>query len=75
MNPRGNGMHAWQVIDQLGLRGYQIGKAQISEKHSNFIINLGGACASDVKSIIDLVKSRAKNELGILLQEEVKIVK
>jgi UDP-N-acetylmuramate dehydrogenase len=74
MNPREHGKHAWQVIDQLGLRGEKIGNAQIAEKHSNFIINLGGALASEVRALITLVKSRARNELGIELQEEVKFV-
>ena len=78
MNPKGGpdqkGMHAWQVIDQLGLRGHRIGNAQFAEKHSNFIINLGGALATDVKSLIDLAKARAKNELNIELHEEVKYI-
>jgi UDP-N-acetylmuramate dehydrogenase len=70
-NPKESGLTAWQVLDRLGLRGHQIGNAQISEKHSNFILNLGGAKASDVKSLIDLAKSRASKELGIELREEV----
>jgi UDP-N-acetylmuramate dehydrogenase len=74
MNPKASGLNAWQVIDQLGLRAHQIGAAQFSEKHSNFIINLGNAKATDVKQLITLAKTRAKNELGILLQEEVKFV-
>jgi UDP-N-acetylmuramate dehydrogenase len=53
------------------LRGHQIGNAQFAEKHSNFIINLGGATASDVKALIELAKSRAQSELGISLEEEV----
>lgn len=74
-NPKGDhsrkGKHAWQVVDELGLRGHRIGDAQISEKHSNFIINLGNARASDVRALIDLVKSRAAAELGIQMEEEV----
>ncbi len=62
---------AWQVLDRLGLRGHQIGGAQIAEKHSNFIINLGGARAQDVRDLIQLAKTRARQELGIELQEEV----
>ena len=73
MNPPG--MNAWQVIDQVGLRGHQIGKAQFSEKHSNFIINLGDAKSNDVESLIELAKERAKKLLGIELHEEVKIIK
>jgi UDP-N-acetylmuramate dehydrogenase len=80
MNPKGKsgeggaGLNAWQVIDQLGLRGHRIGDAQISEKHSNFIINLGDAKAADVIALIELAKSRAWNECGIELHEEVKII-
>jgi len=70
-NPREHGKSAWQVIDELGLRGYRIGDAQFSEKHSNFIVNLGLAKASDVRALIELAKSRAQKELGISLHEEV----
>jgi UDP-N-acetylmuramate dehydrogenase len=70
-NPKASGISAWQVIDRLGLRGHRIGNAQFAEKHSNFIINLGGARAADVKALIELAKSRAQSELGISLEEEV----
>lgn len=73
-NPRASGLHAWQVIDRLQLRGHTIGGAQFSEKHCNFIINLGTAQASDVRALIELAKTRAQSELGILLEEEVKYV-
>jgi UDP-N-acetylmuramate dehydrogenase len=71
-NPRATGLRAWQVVDRLGLRGHQIGNAQFAEKHSNFIINRGGALAADVRALIELAKARAKAELGIELEEEVK---
>ncbi|MGE4107863.1 MAG: UDP-N-acetylmuramate dehydrogenase [Bacteriovoracia bacterium] len=71
-NPREHGMHAWQVIEKLGLRGHRIGGAQFSEKHANFIVNQGGAKAQDVYRLIQTAKARAKTELGIDLQEEVK---
>lgn len=70
-NPRESGKSAWQVIDQLGLRGHRIGDAQFAEKHSNFILNLGSAKAEHVRALIELAQSRAKKELGIHLQEEV----
>ena len=73
-NPRDQGMHAWQVVEKLGLRGHKIGSAQISEKHPNFIVNLGGATAHDVRALIELVQARALSELGISLEEEVKYV-
>jgi UDP-N-acetylmuramate dehydrogenase len=70
-NPRSSGVSSWQVIDGLKLRGYRIGDAQFSEKHSNFIINCGHAKASDVRSLIEVAKERAQNEMGIELEEEV----
>ena len=75
MNPRESGLHAWQVVEKLGLKGVRIGNAQISEKHGNFIVNLGGATASDVCALIDRVKADASRTLGIELHEEVKIIR
>ena len=74
MNPKAAGLHAWQVVERLGLKGYRIGGAQVSEKHGNFIVNLGSATAADVRALIFLIRDRAKNELGIELQEEVRIL-
>jgi len=73
-NPKSAGLHAWQVMDQLGMRGQRQGDAQVSEKHSNFFINLGQARAQDVKYLIEEAKRRAKFELGITLEEEVKFL-
>jgi UDP-N-acetylmuramate dehydrogenase len=70
-NPKQSGLSAWQVIDKLGLRGHTVGRAQFSEKHSNFIVNLGGASAADVLALIRLAKTRAESELGVRLEEEV----
>lgn len=72
-NPTGH--RAWEVIDRLGLRGMRIGNAQFADKHPNWILNLGNASAKDVLGLIDLAKTRAQNELGIELQEEVRILK
>ncbi len=74
MNPKSSGLHAWQVVEKLGLKGYRIGDAQVSEKHGNFIVNLGSAKASDVRALIRLIRDRAKTELGIDLHEEVRIL-
>ena len=71
-NPKESGFRAWEVIDKIGLRGHQIGGAQISEKHPNFILNLGNAKASDVRQLIDLVKKTALERLGVQMIEEVK---
>jgi UDP-N-acetylmuramate dehydrogenase len=63
------------VISELGLKGFKIGKAQISEKHANFIINLGGATFKDVYSLIDYIKKKVEDEFGVKLEEEIEIVK
>ena len=59
------------IIDQLDLKGTQIGGARISDEHGNFIVNVGGATASDVAQLIALSKTKARNELGLQLHEEV----
>lgn len=62
------------IIDQLGLKGFQIGKAQISLEHGNFIINTGGATAEDVIMLISLIKQKSRNHFGIQLEEEIQLV-
>lgn len=59
------------IIDQLGLKGTRIGDAMVSEVHGNFLVNKGSANADQVTQLIALIKSRARNEFGIQLQEEV----
>lgn len=62
---------AWELIEQAGCRGLRIGDAQVSEKHANFIINLGNATAHDVKALIGEVASRVEKACGIKLHLEV----
>jgi UDP-N-acetylmuramate dehydrogenase len=71
-NPEGHA--AWKLVDAAGLRGHRIGNAQFSELHSNFILNLGGATAKDVTSLIELAQTRVREEFGIDLQTEVMFV-
>lgn len=59
------------LISEAGLKGKTIGKAQVSEKHPNFIINLGGARASDVRELAQLVKDTIKEKFNIELEREV----
>lgn len=73
-NPKQSPLKAWQVIDKLGLRGTRIGQAQFSEKHCNFILNLGEAKAVDIYRLIQLAKQKAKEKLGVALEEEVKFL-
>jgi UDP-N-acetylmuramate dehydrogenase len=69
-NPTGD--YAGRLIEQVGLKGTQIGQAQISEKHANFIVNLGGASAMDVAKLIQLARQRVFDETGIELEPEVR---
>lgn len=71
-NPEG--MEAWKLIDSVGMRGASIGKASVSERHANFIVNDGGAKAADVLSLIRLIGSKIENELGVTMELEVRIV-
>jgi len=63
-------LSAGELIERCGLKGRSIGGAKISEKHANFIINLGGARFSDVRRLIDLVKKKVRSKFGIELEEE-----
>jgi UDP-N-acetylmuramate dehydrogenase len=62
---------AAQMIEKCGLKGKRIGSVKISEKHANFIVNLGQGKAKDVKKLIELAKKRVKNKFGIDLEEEI----
>jgi UDP-N-acetylmuramate dehydrogenase len=71
-NPAGE--QAWRLIDTAGLRGYRIGGAQVSELHSNFLVNRGGATAGDFLELARNIKTAVKNKCGVDLEEEVRIV-
>lgn len=68
-----HGTPAWKFIEQAGLKGYQIGGAQVSQKHANFIINRGYATAQDIKRLIDTIKKEVFEKLGVTLHEEVEL--
>ncbi|MSR64639.1 MAG: UDP-N-acetylmuramate--L-alanine ligase [Verrucomicrobiae bacterium] len=65
---------AGKLIEELGLKGTAVGKAKVSDVHGNFIVNEGGATASDVLNLIELVKAKALKERGIQLETEVIIL-
>jgi UDP-N-acetylmuramate dehydrogenase len=65
---------SWWLIDQVGLRGHRIGNAQISEQHTNFFLNLGGAKAADVLALMELARERVHERFGIELANEVALV-
>ncbi|MCL2522949.1 MAG: UDP-N-acetylmuramate dehydrogenase [Erysipelotrichales bacterium] len=62
---------AWKMIDQVNLRGHRINDAMFSDKHANFIINVGDATGEDVRDLIQLAKERVKEELNLELSEEI----
>lgn len=68
------GQSAGALIDQVGLKGFRVGQAQISEQHANFIVNLGRASSQDVLALIELIKDRVKQEFGVELVEEIFIL-
>src|SRR3989338_1176696 len=65
---------AWELVEEAGCRGVRVGKARISEKHANFIINEGGAKAKDILILIGMVKDKVKEATGITLETEIKII-
>jgi len=62
----------WQLVDKVGGRGLEIGGAQMSEKHCNFMINKGEATAQDLEDLGEEIKSRVFNEFGIVLRWEIR---
>ncbi len=71
-NPPGD--TAGRLIEAAGLKGWSIGKAQVSAKHANFIVNLGGASADDLRRVIDGVQKKVQAHSGIELHREVHFV-
>jgi UDP-N-acetylmuramate dehydrogenase len=68
-----DGESAWQFVEKAGLRGFRIGDACVSEKHTNFIVNAGHATAKDIKLLIDTIKKEVFEKIGVLLEEEVEL--
>jgi UDP-N-acetylmuramate dehydrogenase len=71
-NPPGD--YAARLIEASGLKRLSIGGAQVSEKHANFIVNLGGATAADIESLIGEVQAKVKETHGVELVREVRII-
>ena len=68
-NPPGS--KAWQVIDRAGCRGLRIGDAQVSEKHCNFLLNLGAATSADIEGLGEEVRRRVRADSGVALEWEI----
>jgi len=71
-NPHGD--FAARLIEASGLKGYQIGGAQVSPKHANFIVNLGNATALDIELLIRRMKDTVLEKQGVALQQEVRVI-
>ncbi|MGI9420663.1 MAG: UDP-N-acetylmuramate dehydrogenase [Geminicoccaceae bacterium] len=65
------GQKAWELIDAAGCRGLMHRKAQVSEKHCNFLINAGGALASDIEDLGELVREKVRASSGVSLEWEI----
>ena len=70
-NPHGD-RKAWELIDAAGCRGLRHGAAQVSEKHCNFLLNLGGASAADIEALGEEVRARVLAHSGIALEWEIR---
>ena len=68
------GQSAWRVIEAAGCRGLTVGGAQVSDKHCNFLLNLGGAKAADIEALGEMVRERVKAHSGVALEWEIKRV-
>ncbi|HEY0665786.1 MAG TPA: UDP-N-acetylmuramate dehydrogenase [Gallionella sp.] len=71
-NPPGD--HAARLIQQCGLKGKKMGGAQVSEKHANFIVNTGGATATDIENLIIAVQEEVAAQTGVRLHPEIRII-
>lgn len=71
-NPAGH--KAWQLVDEAGCRGLTVGGAQVSEKHTNFLLNLGDATSADIEALGEEVRKRVKAKSGIELEWEIQRV-
>lgn len=76
-NPRpevSGGQKAWELVDRAGCRGLALGGAQVSEKHTNFLINTGDATSADIENLGDEVRRRVKDNSGVDLEWEIQRV-
>jgi len=71
-NPDGH--KAWALVDEAGCRGLQLGGAQVSEKHTNFLLNLGDATSADIEALGEEVRRRVKAKSGVDLEWEIQRV-
>ena len=70
-NNRAFGKPSGAIIDSIGMRGFRIGNAKVSDRHANIVQNVGGATAKEIRSVIEHVQREVKRELGLQLEREV----
>ena len=71
---RPEGYFAGKLIEDAGLKGLTVGGAQVSTLHSGFVINIGGATATDILQLIALVQNTVYDKFGVMLEPEVRII-
>ena len=71
---RPEGHFAGQLIEQCGLKGFQIGGARVSDKHAGFIVNMGGATSADVLRLMEHIEKTVLDRTGVRLEREVRIL-
>lgn len=71
-NPEGD--YAARLIEACGLKGFTVGGAQVSEKHANFIVNVGHATAKDIEAVINTMRTKVYETFGVALQQEVRVM-
>lgn len=72
---RPEGYYAGGLIEECGLKGFGVGGAKVSEKHAGFVVNTGGASASDILSVIKHVQNTVYAQKNVMLEPEVRIIK
>ena len=73
-NSRAFGAPTGKIIDELGLRGFGVGGAQVAPWHGNIMVNTGGATAGDIRALVDAVREKVKAERGFDLEPEILFV-
>ena len=68
------GYYAGELIEKVGAKGLSQGKAEVSTRHANFIVNNGGASARDILYLIEEIEKRVKKNFGIKLEREIEIL-
>lgn len=74
-NDYSRNLPAGQIIDEIGLKGHQIGGARVYERHANFIMNMGDATCEDVIKLLEEIEQKVYEKTGIRLEREVKVIR